>query len=278
MRRAITVNKANLARSVASYLNQEYKKRVLKNSAYSLRAFAKSLKLSPAHLSLIIRGKRKLSVSSAEKVAERMSLGESERDYFLVLAEIDNASESARPVLRRKLDRMSSRLGTVRISDPVALRGVNWRHLLILILAESASTDGAVIKTVKLAAALGMSDQESRSAIRTLLNALLLEKVAGKLKRTNRQLLIQPANDKTSFESFHLEYLARVSELVKMRKSPERFSAVEFISIPQSKVAEARQRANDFLDELTAFSDDDDSETLLEVAVHLNVSSLSDFS
>ncbi|MDA8793014.1 TIGR02147 family protein [Bacteriovoracaceae bacterium] len=55
-------------------LIREYENRLNKNKAYSLRAFALSLNLSPSALSEIIKGKRGLSVKKAETILERLNL------------------------------------------------------------------------------------------------------------------------------------------------------------------------------------------------------------
>lgn len=54
-----------------------------KNPAYSLRAFARKLELSPSSLSEILNGKRKLSRSIASRISDRLSLDPQERADFL---------------------------------------------------------------------------------------------------------------------------------------------------------------------------------------------------
>src|SRR2546421_309690 len=56
--------------------------RCKKNSNYSLRAFAKSLRIDHATLSQILRGKRSLSEATKQKLGEALGLGPAEMEKF----------------------------------------------------------------------------------------------------------------------------------------------------------------------------------------------------
>jgi plasmid maintenance system antidote protein VapI len=65
-----------------SYLQQEFVKRTAKNPAYSLRAFARQLKINHATLSTMISGKRKITESTFIKLSKNLNLSPEELSQF----------------------------------------------------------------------------------------------------------------------------------------------------------------------------------------------------
>lgn len=60
--------------SFIEYLNQEFKKRRNRNSAYSLRSFSRDLKVNPGRLSQYFTGARKITQKAAIKVMNQLGL------------------------------------------------------------------------------------------------------------------------------------------------------------------------------------------------------------
>lgn len=61
-------------KSLRIFLCAELKRRVDKNSAYSLRAFAKNLQIEPSLLSKILSGKHNLSHAMLLRLCEKLHL------------------------------------------------------------------------------------------------------------------------------------------------------------------------------------------------------------
>ena len=76
------------ADSLSSFMKHLLQIRQDSRQTYSLRAFARTLGLSPAMLSSVLAGKRRLSKTSAERIAEKLALSDSHREYFLLLADL----------------------------------------------------------------------------------------------------------------------------------------------------------------------------------------------
>jgi plasmid maintenance system antidote protein VapI len=55
-------------------LKQELHQRMTKNPMYSIRSFAKALRIHPGTLSSYLNGKRKITIKSAAYLAERLNL------------------------------------------------------------------------------------------------------------------------------------------------------------------------------------------------------------
>jgi transcriptional regulator with XRE-family HTH domain len=67
------------------FLSNELRSRQLANKSYSLRAFARDIGISPASLSLTLKGNLGLSVKTAKKVAEEIGLSKNQKDFFVTL-------------------------------------------------------------------------------------------------------------------------------------------------------------------------------------------------
>ena len=66
-------------------LNEAFSETQLKNPAFSLRAFARKLDLSPSALSEILKGKRRVSKKLAQRVVTNLCLAQSEAQSLLEL-------------------------------------------------------------------------------------------------------------------------------------------------------------------------------------------------
>lgn len=60
-----------------------------KNSRYSLRAFARDLRVSPSFLSEVLNGKYGISRQLARQIAERLGFDPRESDHFCELADLE---------------------------------------------------------------------------------------------------------------------------------------------------------------------------------------------
>jgi len=65
------------------YLAAELKRRCQENPRYSMRAFAKTLKITQAGLSMILSGKRNISRKAGQRMAEILGLNPSMRNAFV---------------------------------------------------------------------------------------------------------------------------------------------------------------------------------------------------
>lgn len=150
-----------------------------RNPGFSLRAFSRRMKVSPAELSLIFRGKRQLTRRMGEKLLEGLALD----------------PVSARTLLERLPHRLSRKKRAPHVSTPSALKYVqlsadefnvvaDWYYLAILSLAETAAFQS---DPQWIAERLGIRRQEAISAIATLVRLGLLERKKRSLGLTGRR-------------------------------------------------------------------------------------------
>lgn len=82
----------NTFESFRNYLINEFERRKEVNQNYSLRAYAKSLDINPACLSVILRGKRPLTTKLVNKFSKRLKLGPEELESLVSSTEASEAS------------------------------------------------------------------------------------------------------------------------------------------------------------------------------------------
>ena len=82
--------------SIAAVLQLELEKRVKRNPAFSLRAFAKYLNVSPATLSQVISKKRNLSMKKGAEILNQ--LGFSPTEQLNLMSDVENKDKEAKKV------------------------------------------------------------------------------------------------------------------------------------------------------------------------------------
>ncbi len=135
------------------FLQQEFIDRCRKNSRYSLRSFARSLKIQPSPLSAILRGKRPITEKTRTRLA--LALGMKPEEAERLGATKNQASED----IRISVDAHSI------ISD--------WYHFAILELIRVKSFQPKIEYVAK---ALGISRTETQIAVERLERVGLLKR------------------------------------------------------------------------------------------------------
>lgn len=85
-----------------AWLSSEIHSRVQKNAQLSVNAFAAKIMMSQSLLSLILRGKRKLTIKRAEPIADYLDLSFTERKYLNLLLQLERVSSPATRAAVRK--------------------------------------------------------------------------------------------------------------------------------------------------------------------------------
>jgi plasmid maintenance system antidote protein VapI len=99
-------------------LQEAFERRIAKNSRYSLRAFARSLGISPSRLCEILKGKQGLSVAWAEKIATRLKFEKEKKRQFCDLVEAEHSrSEARRRLAKQRLEARSERCASEQLDS-----------------------------------------------------------------------------------------------------------------------------------------------------------------
>lgn len=160
--------------SYTAVIEAELNERRRRNPSYSLRSFAKFLGVSPASLSQILSGKRRLSPKIAARIADRCEFSTAKKSRFMSQVLETNLESKAESIVFYELSPSDS----AKISD--------WYHYGILSLAQlphnEASPDWVATR-------LGITAEQAREAMERLLDMEFLRVQDGRLARTERRHL-----------------------------------------------------------------------------------------
>jgi hypothetical protein len=149
----------------------ELTKRQTRNSSYSIRAFARDLKMGATSLSDVLAGRRSISKSNLKKVIEYLCISPLDQEKLW-----SHYSGSIRHIAvdeKLYLDELSFRL----ISD--------WYYIAILNLSK---LKGNKATSSWISSRIGISKKEAETALQRLVEMKLIKKENGKMVRTANPL------------------------------------------------------------------------------------------
>jgi hypothetical protein len=224
-------------KSCRQLLADELSDRKSKNSFYSLRAFARDLKIGSTSLSDVLGGKRNLSKTNIEKVSEKLMLSPEHRKFLIgELYKGEPSSISTEQERRDLLEEDSFKL----IS--------NWYYLAILNLA---NIKGNSSSPVWIGERLGISTIEASTAIERLCRLGLLSIKNDKLIRTGRPIVTthdipSAAIRKAQHQLLDMAKISLDSDSVERREFE-----FEVMAINPKKINKAKNLVNEFLDKIS---------------------------
>jgi uncharacterized protein (TIGR02147 family) len=210
--------------TVKNLLLQELEKRRTRNTAYSLRAFARDLKVGVTTLSDVLADKRTLSKSNLQKVLERLAVSPLEQEKLWSHHRV-HASRLPETDDRTTLDEDTFRL----IAD--------WQYLAILSLAKLPNNQA---RPEWIAQRLGLKLEEASDALDRLLRLQLVKKTRGRLERTTKPLTTSKDIPSTAIRKHHSQNLVLADaslhrDPVHLREFASATMAVNIENLPLAK-------------------------------------------
>jgi uncharacterized protein (TIGR02147 family) len=248
----------NTPESYRVWLQTELEARKRHNTAYSLRAYAASLGLSPATLSQVMAGKRPLTRKAAMKIADRANLSPDERRHLLasVLAEAIGAPPEA---------------PATAAADAVTFRELeadqfcviaDWYHYAVLSLSE---LPGSRASAAWIAEMLGITVHEAEAALRRLQRLGLIEVRGRAFRQSSPPLTTPPHVANQAIRKFHRQVLRKAEAALADVPVEERdFGAITFAADSRTlpRVREALREFRRKIASLMAGSEPDQVYTL----------------
>jgi uncharacterized protein (TIGR02147 family) len=225
-------------------LRNELELRAQNNPNYSLRAFARDLKISPSRLSEIFSGKQGLSPAAALKIAERLGYSEDERERFCnLVSSVHARSRKEREVAKGRLKETESD-DDIHLLRMDAFKVISdWYHLAIL---EMIGLKWYKNDTRLLAKKLGITAIQAELAIDRLIRLKLLEWQGDKLVPLKGPGLIPGGVPSDSIKKFHSQILDQGKEALVLQGINEREFQVSIIAVDRSKLQEAKDDIEKF--------------------------------
>lgn len=221
---------------IIGLLKVELKNRKNRNPAFSLRAFAKKLEMSPAQLSQLLNGKRNFTPVTIAKVSKFLGLSSKMEHKLFNQATIARYSFAASDIKKRKME-----------EDEFVLMS-EWHYMAILSLAKlkNAKKDPYWISH-----RIGITVPQARLAIERMERLGVLE-VGNRLKQKGEYLHISSPVPSVAIRKYHRQVLDRAIDGLNGDNNKKDYSAVTFLADPL-KVPLVRKKIEEFQDELIEF-------------------------
>ncbi len=231
-----------------SILKTILENRIKKNSSYSLRAFAKSLKTSAGSLSDILKSKRPLTLEKALAWVDLLGLELNEKEAFLDAVSKDstlrlNQTEKKSRELKEKYESYLLRLDQFKLIN-------DWYHFGILNLTE-LNEFKSDIKWIS--EKLKIEKELITEAINRLKRLGLLEEKDGVLRRSKNNLETSTDIPSEVIRNFHKQNIQRALISLKDDDVMERDITSIMMPVDLTKMEEAKKKIKNFRKELAAF-------------------------
>ncbi len=227
-----------------TFLRDTLAERIGRNSAYSLRGFAKSLEVSPALLSQVINGKRNLSFHCSLKVARKLGLGPSETEYFCLLSQFESETDpEARASITDRLNLLNPQRKTTDLSIDVFTAISEWYHIPILVMTDLPPEEFA---PRRIARRLGITEVEVVSAIDRLERLGLLENLNGRYKRVHDNPIFSSQTASQALRHFHRQMLGRAIQSLEQQTPLQKYVGSETFAFDINGLRQFERMAEEF--------------------------------
>ncbi len=238
-------------------LNEEFKQRTFANPRYSLRSFARQLKVDPSHLAKVLKGKRRVSEQMVEWAGKSL---EWSGDTIARVKDFDGVS---RAKTGRKL-----RLANAKRFDPIAEDDFQiasrWIHFVIL---EMAELEGGLPLSKEIAQRLGVSVLNVVEAVDRLKRVGALVETPSGYRATKQYTTTKIPGTSPALKRLQKEILSAAARALDEVPVEKRDQSAITMAIDTSKLAEAKDRIRKFRRELMEFLQDGNRDGVYQLAV-----------
>jgi|GEM_PF-4488035 len=218
-----------------------YIRRHERNKTYSLRAFARDLKLTPAYLSLLLAHQRGISHLTAEKVADKLDFTFEVRKYFLtcVTAAHSRNKKTKREAIDTLLKYPDEGMIHVVTDDQYAIYE-HWSHYALLSYLDIT---GGKLDSKMFAQRLNLSEEEVLERIATLVRVGILKNTDGLFIRQNPQTQFSNGNEMPEpLKRCYLDFFRLlIAETTHRPRLTEWTGANGILSVDLNRIGEMRQ-------------------------------------
>lgn len=242
-------------------LKAELEMRSAQNPRYSLRAFARDLKVAPSRLSEILNGKQGLSAKAATGLADQLGYLAEEKQYFIDLVLAAHArSQRDKEQARERLARSQENYERYFQLKEDAFRIIaDWYHLAIL---ELLKLPGFKDCSKWIAKKLDLTPIQVELAVDRLRRVGLLEAKTERLLPTHNTGWIESDIPSESIRKFHRQVLQKAQEALSLQKNADREYTANLLTVSRKRLPEAKAAIRKFqqsiIEELSATDDQDD--------------------
>jgi uncharacterized protein (TIGR02147 family) len=230
----------------------------------SIRLFARNFGVSAAYLSRILAGKRKIPLSRVEQICERVDAPKEWKKLFKLVAAYEGSKSAHQNEFRKQIETLTAKHPEyTMVSDACFQIICGWQHGAII---ELTKLKGFKSEPAWIAARLGISVMDTHLAIDRLLRFGLLIEQGGRLKASAAGFSV-PDVSSSAIRQFHEMMLSKALHSLRYSPVEKRNFQSSIVATSQTKILEANQRINDFIDDLTRWLESGEQDCLYAIGI-----------
>ena len=228
-------------------LHKELTDRCESNPRYSLRAFARDLKLSPSRLSEVLNRKQGLSRQAAEGITKTLGYSDEEAEYFCDLVSLKHArsvkerEEAKLRVFKVDFEKQRDDLYSLQLDSFKIIS--DWYHLGIM---ELLKVKNFKHDTKWISRRLGVQIIQIELAIERLCRVGLMKIEDGKFLAVQSNGWVPGGIPSSSIRKFHRQVLEKALVAMETQAVEERFFNTRLLTLNRSDLPKAFEAITDF--------------------------------
>jgi|GEM_PF-1877951 len=232
-----------------SFLKFVLQRRVSKNASYSLRAFARDLKISSAQLSKILNGKKNLSAAQAEEVSVLLFSEIASRSAFVSLvANCNNLENKGALIEREHLFNKLSGSADFTIETERTNFLSSW---LIFSVFEILSLKNAPNTVDEVSKTLSAPIADVRQAFQRLQDLNLVAESGGRYRRIQKRFRTSNNVPSRAIRELHRQFLGKAIRAIDRQPVGKRYFRAVTVGLNSQYLDELRQLIDGFLFEVS---------------------------
>lgn len=217
----------------SEFFARELDLRKLKNTSYSLRAFARDLGVAHQTISGIIKKSHGISVHLAQKIKPLLNLSEIEAKIFVCLVKIEQTkSEEKKLKALEELQVLKSFFSHQTYNQDTFEEINSWEHNAILSLVDLMDFR---LDSKYISKKIQISEEVAENAIARLLKLKLIERNSeGLYRRSQQNVSFVTRKASKKFQEYHDQVLDLAKSKIKNVSSDHRENSSLFLSVNES--------------------------------------------
>ncbi len=247
---------------LSSVLQIKFREMQARNQKFSLRAFARRLRMSPSAISEMLKGRRNISKKALPGIGDVLNLNSEE---FQAIEDEISGREWVSPG-RGTFAKSTRRIIGTKNLDELDIVS-DWVNFALMVLLE---TQDAKSEPKWLAARLGVTLKRVEKSIRMLIKYGLLERLAGgELRSLNNEIATPDEVRSKALLARHLKNLKDASKAVQRAPRDRRDFTFATVALDPKKLPLLFQMIREFENRLLEFSDSHPKKEVFEFCVQL---------
>lgn len=214
------------------YLQFEFRLRKHRRPAYSLRAFARDLEMSPSNLCDFLKGRYGISQDRATSIGKILKWTPERREHFCDLITATYSTQT--PAKKKAKFRIQTRLKEVKGKTSLDQFHVvsDWQHMALLVFVQM---EPEPVMTEDLAKRLGLRPTEARKFLERLERVGLIQSQMGRWKTQDSSYRVGDEAPSEAIRTFHVQVLDLAAKSIEQVPMESRTNLSLMFSIQKDK-------------------------------------------